>query len=217
MAFNPEQYLMDMRGKKYLETKYRIQWFRDKHPKGCISTEKVQDEPLLFKATVYDEEGAVLATGYASTPPPKGNEVWASRRYEKAETGAIGRALGHAGFGSQFAVDVDDTDDETTSGHLADAPANGKPSNVTDMVDKLGNSGERRIIRNWPVIFGKVRKFYEETDEEKAKGHWWNGTVKKLEKAGVLTGAMSDDQVVAVITAYKQGTDVEELKRFATV
>jgi hypothetical protein len=100
--FDPKKHLIQLKGKWYLETKYRIQWFREKFPNGCISTEVVSFEPMMVKATIYNNEGAVLATAHA-TAVDKGNAVWSGRGLEKSETAAIGRALAHAGFGTQFA------------------------------------------------------------------------------------------------------------------
>lgn len=120
MAFNPEQYLSDLRGKKYLEVRYRILWFRDEHARGGINTEVVSIEGnmVLVRAVVTDENGVVLASGYGSATDA-GNAVWKGRAVEKAETAAIGRALGHAGYGTQFALAGDDDE----AGHLADSPA----------------------------------------------------------------------------------------------
>lgn len=101
-AFDPRQYLIQLKGKLYLETKYRIQWFRQDHPRGCISTEIVAYDPMMIKATIFDGEGAVLATAHAGAVD-KGNAVWSGRALEKSETAAIGRALAHAGYGTQFA------------------------------------------------------------------------------------------------------------------
>ena len=101
-GFDPKKHLIQLKGKWYLETKYRIQWFREDHPRGCISTEIVSYDPMMVKATVYDGEGAVLATAHA-TAVDKGNAVWSGRGLEKSETAAIGRALAHAGYGTQFA------------------------------------------------------------------------------------------------------------------
>lgn len=97
--FNPQKYMIQLKGKWYLETKYRIQWFREYHPRGCISTEVISYDPMMVKATIYDGEGQVLATAHAGAVD-KGNAVWSGRGLEKSETAAIGRALAHAGFGT---------------------------------------------------------------------------------------------------------------------
>lgn len=114
MPFNPVEHLTDLKGKKYLECKWRLMWFRDDHPNGKVSTEMLSSDPLLFRASVLTAEGELLATGHGSATAKPG-AVWTGREVEKAETAAISRALGHAGYGTQFTED-----DELT--HLADSP-----------------------------------------------------------------------------------------------
>lgn len=101
------------------------------------------------------------------------------------------------------------------------APANASPApaerpqqgNVTDAADKFKAtySGKapvgrenKPVVRDWKTVFAAVRDFYAEEDDENAKAHWWNGTVKKLEKDGVITDAMKDNEVIKAITRYKQ-------------
>ncbi len=108
--FDPKSKIMKMQGKDYLPVNWRIVWFREEHPKGSITTEVVGEG--LIKATVIDGEGRILATGHGT---PKMQGVAKSRPFEGAETAAIGRALAHAGYGTQFT-------DEDEGEHLADAP-----------------------------------------------------------------------------------------------
>lgn len=109
-TFDPKSKITKMQGKDYLEVKWRIAWFRDENPKGGIITEVVGDD--LIKATVLDGDGKLLATGHGSS---KKMGVAKNRPFEGAETAAIGRALAHAGYGTQFT-------DEDEGEHLADSP-----------------------------------------------------------------------------------------------
>ena len=116
MTFKPQEHMMEIKGKDYLEVKWRIVWFRDTHPQGRITTDLIlsNEKMVVFKATVFTDTGEVLAAGHG-TAPTGGQGVWSDRAYEKAETAAIGRALAHAGFGTQFT-------DEDENGHLSDSP-----------------------------------------------------------------------------------------------
>lgn len=164
MAFNPNDYIIDLRGKKYLQVAHRIMWYREVYPGGAISTDLITFEPqLVMRASITDNDGHTLATGYGSAQP-KAGAVWAGREVEKAETAAIGRALALAGFGTQFANEYDDDDN-----HLADspqpartakqrktppAPANGNgkaaptPAASGDAVDVMLVSFERRTSKD---------------------------------------------------------------------
>lgn len=131
MAFEPQDHLIQLRGKEYLEVCWRIVWFREKHPNGAIITELINVDPIVVKATIYDAEGHILSTGHAALID-KGNAVWSGRVIEKNETSAVGRALAMAGFGTQFSREEDDED------HLADSPVDRAKQN-------LGQGQNRRI------------------------------------------------------------------------
>lgn len=121
-AFEPKRFLMTMRGgREYLTAAGRILWFRSEHPAGLIETKIISREPtIVIKALVY-VNGQLIATGHG-TAKAKGNEVWADRQIEKAETAAIARALGVAGYGTQFVEEFEDDD------HLADTPLPPSPA-----------------------------------------------------------------------------------------
>lgn len=117
--FDAKSKITKMQGKDYLEVKWRIAWFRDEHPKGSIITDVVTNsDPILVKATIIDGDNHILATGYGT---PKMQGIAKSRPFEGAETAAVGRALAHAGYGTQFTDEFDEGD------HLADAPVEKKP------------------------------------------------------------------------------------------
>jgi len=116
MTFNPKQHITNMRGKDYLEVKWRLVWFREEHPTGRIETELVNHDPVLMRATIFSDDKC-LATGYGTA---KMQGVAKTRPYEGAETAAIGRALAHAGFGTQFTGEVE-------GDSLADAPVKQPP------------------------------------------------------------------------------------------
>lgn len=94
--------LLNLRGKEYLEVKYRVVWFREEHPDWAIETEllSVTGESAYSRATVKDQSGRVIATSHKFE-----NKQGFPDFIEKSETGAIGRALALIGYGTQFCAD----------------------------------------------------------------------------------------------------------------
>lgn len=138
--FKPEEHLIKLKGKDYLQVMWRICWMRDEHPSWQVSTEMIhfQDNQAIFHATINDENGMLIAEGTGSeTQKDFGDFI------EKAETKAIGRALAYAGYGTQF------TADELDEGNrLADSPveikklAEEKAKRYENPIPKCGNCGQ---------------------------------------------------------------------------
>ncbi len=114
--FNPNDHMIDLRGRSYLPVAARVAWFRDCHPGGCVDTDILMVGDMYLARARVIVDGAIVATGHATLRDGKG-QTWAGREIEKAETAAIGRALAVAGYGTLAAADeLDDTD------YLSDAP-----------------------------------------------------------------------------------------------
>ena len=94
--------LLNLRGREYLEVKYRLVWFREDHPDWAIETEllSVTENSAFGRATIKDEKGRIIATSH-KYEDKKGFPDF----IEKVETGAIGRALALIGYGTQFCAD----------------------------------------------------------------------------------------------------------------
>lgn len=140
--------LMNLKGKDYLLVAYRIVWFREEHPDWRIETEflVLNENAAIARAKILNADGVVIAMSTKSeTPKGFGDFI------EKAETGAIGRALALCGYGTQFTDDLDEGD------RLADAPIlntqNGTPKNVSRQpVQSATNQPVQQ-----PVRFGNPR------------------------------------------------------------
>jgi hypothetical protein len=152
--FNPREHLMTIKSGRgdnakssdYLPVQYRLVWFREVCPEGSIETEMVlldldkecEEEAYvwnaekrrsekvmkmakgvaMFRAIVKDGKGGV-ATGTKMEKAVSFNDY-----VEKAETGAIGRALAGLGYGTQFAPELNEGE------RIVDAP-------VPSVIDKL--------------------------------------------------------------------------------
>jgi hypothetical protein len=134
--FNPNEHLLQIKSgsqgelRDYLPVQWRLVWFREQCPQGSIETEMVhldlereteeeyygynsetrRNERMvrrakgfvIFRAVVKDGRGG-MATGTKSEKAASFPDF-----IEKAETGAIGRALAALGFGTQFAPELDE-------------------------------------------------------------------------------------------------------------
>lgn len=97
---NEAMQLIDIKGKPYAQVHERVMAFRSIYPNGRIETtiERLDVDLCVIKATVKDEEGGILSTGYASENK-NSSYINKTSYVENCETSAVGRALGLAGFG----------------------------------------------------------------------------------------------------------------------
>lgn len=110
MPDNLRRYLIKMQGgKMYLPAAYRIVWFRDElGDEWGIRTKLVEGGHEAGFATVHAEilnpDGRVIASGHKTEAKSDFPAGWV----EKAESGAVARALALLGFGTQFTPELDD-------------------------------------------------------------------------------------------------------------
>ena len=132
--------LMNLKGKPYLQVAHRLVWFREDYPTGTIQTEvSYDDDKCVAKATIaIPVNGVQTIVAVAHKRETAANF---SDHIEKAETGAVGRALAMLGFGTQFDPELDEGD------RLADSPI--EPARKRDGKEGVGpkaaskNSGVR--------------------------------------------------------------------------
>src|SRR6266852_3990965 len=143
-AFNPNDHGMQIKNRNgsadYLPVQWRLVWFREHCPEGSIETEmlhldldrETEEEGYawnnetkrsekvvkranglaVFRAVIKDGKGGI-ATGTKSEKAASFPDY-----IEKAETGAIGRALAALGYGTQFAPELNEEH------RIVDAPVN---------------------------------------------------------------------------------------------
>ena len=89
----------ELKGKEYAEVKERVIGFRRVHPLGQIITDLTYSENYVnCEATIIDEYDVVLSKGHAR------EHLKVEFAIEKAETSAVGRALGFSGYGINTAI-----------------------------------------------------------------------------------------------------------------
>jgi hypothetical protein len=147
--FNPHEHLIQIKNKNgaadYLPVQWRLVWFRQLCPTGTIDTEELEvDLDRECEAEIYawnvdakrSEKTLKIAKGYARfravVTDGKGGRATATKSeravdfpdfIEKAETGAVGRALAMLGYGTQFIGD-----DLNEEHRIVDAPVEKRQS-----------------------------------------------------------------------------------------
>jgi hypothetical protein len=110
--------LLDMRGKPYLQVAHRLVWLNEEAARFDITSTILKadkDESIVqAKVNVYEQDGKLIRSANATK---REDSKGFADHLEKAETGAIGRALALLGFGTQFTTQ--DLDEGT---RLADSP-----------------------------------------------------------------------------------------------
>lgn len=163
--FDPNNHLIELKnGKtitKYLPVQYRLVWFRLACPHGKIETKlvhldldrdteevvKVWNDATrkyenitktgkgiaIYHATVHDGNGGIAQGTKSEKAASFGDFI------EKAETGAIGRALAALGYGTQFAPEFDEQH------RIVDAP-------VPVRDDAPSDEQLARIRKGWDLL-----------------------------------------------------------------
>jgi len=101
--------VVKIHGKEYKTVALRVAEFRAAHPDYTISTELVEanDVLVIMKASILDNDGRLLATGY-SEEVRAASKINATSALENAETSAIGRCLSALGFGGTEYASADE-------------------------------------------------------------------------------------------------------------
>jgi hypothetical protein len=126
--------MLNLRGKDYLEVKYRLVWFREERPDWSIETEIIdlKENVTVAKAIIKDASGRILAMAH-KREDTKGF----ADHLEKSETSAIGRALALLGYGTQFCADELDEGER-----IVDSPAEPVRKPVSKKKPAAGNEDD---------------------------------------------------------------------------
>ncbi len=135
-------------GQQYLPAAFRLVWFRDECPEWGIMTELVEGGHAAGYATVRAVithlDGRVIATGMKTETMAD----FPGGMLEKAETGAIGRALAVAGFGTQFSPELDDLTGDTAAPYSKGQRSGRGQSRKTE--NTSGADGTVSATQIWP-------------------------------------------------------------------
>lgn len=120
--FDPSEHMMKLKGKDYLQVTWRVVWFRSDHPDWKLETRLIEHDAeagrAVFRATVSMPGNEALSNQVLATGHKQETRKAFADYLEKAETGAIGRALAALGYGTQFA-ELDEGDGEVVDSPVA--------------------------------------------------------------------------------------------------
>ena len=163
-TFNPNEHVIQLKSKSgsadYLPVQWRLVWFREQCPHGTIDTEEIEvdldremeeegyawnnetrrSEKVMKRAKGYARYRAIVTDGKGGRATGTKSEKAVSFPdfIEKAETGAIGRALAALGYGTQFAPELNEEH------RIVDAPV--ERSSYVSSNEGSGNSNARKPL-----------------------------------------------------------------------
>lgn len=146
MAFNPNDHMMKLKGKDYLQVAWRLVWFREDHPDWGINAECIEQDQdhAIFKAIICDENGLQKSSGHGSESKKDFGDF-----LEKAETKAVGRALAMLGYGTQFAADELDEGER-----IVDSPINREPVKASEPVKGVKAKSLKTLMEKAMLAYG---------------------------------------------------------------
>ena len=138
MPFDPRQHLIQLKGKDYLPVAARLIWLNEESARFTIHTTilKLEDTYAVVQATVTvsSDENIALKT---ATALKREDKTHFPDYLEKAETGAVGRALGMLGYGTQFAPEFDEMAGQLEA-RVVDTPQMNAKTEATPSLANLG-------------------------------------------------------------------------------
>lgn len=163
-TFNPNEHMMKLKGKDYLQVMWRLVWFREDHPDWSIDANIIEAdaEHAVFKAVICDENGVQKCSGHGSESKRDFGDF-----LEKAETKAVGRALAMLGYGTQFtATELDEGE------RIVDSPVN-LGTGSTEAAQEVGRAKlaelEGKLKATETAAPGQIQYILEHATESQLK------------------------------------------------
>lgn len=125
-----------LKQKEYAPVNERVMAFRRVHPLGQIITEPTfTDNYVMYEAVVLGDDDKVLSKGHAR------EYLKTEFAFEKAETSAIGRALGFCGYGISTSISsFEDMENVDKPSEIFDEPSKEK---LVEDFNRMLNQQER--------------------------------------------------------------------------
>ena len=190
---------LDIKGKGYVQVTERIKAFRSICPNGTIKTDIINydEESITMMASVIDEDGRLLATGYARERQDA-SFINKTSYVENCETSAVGRALGMCGIGVDASM--------ASAEEVANAIINQKKEEPKKEAPKKGKGTNVPEQPTEPKMPTKSVK--EEIEED------LNRRVTKEEVQKIIAGCKENDVDVSKICKLYKKESLADLSAF---
>jgi hypothetical protein len=180
MPYNVKKHVIRVQGgREYLPVAYRLVWFRDEHPDWGIDTKPIlldaEKGIAVFQAAIHNPEGRLMSSG---------TKMESARNFgdfvEKAETGAIGRALGVLGYGTQFAPEFDERD------RLVDSPVSS--GTATEIAGEPRSVSAQPVEIQTPALCGECSRPLTRGQAELSAAHYGRPLCPRHQPRGAAVG-----------------------------
>lgn len=144
--------MVDIKGKEYATVNQRVKAFRYLFPNGTITTDIIEsgDGYVVMKATIGDESGKVIATGYARERE-SASFINKTSYLENCETSAIGRALGFCGIGIDTSIA---SYEEVVTAEINQKKASFEQLEIIRRAIKVSEVPEHKFLNTWGEKYG---------------------------------------------------------------
>ena len=158
--------IVNIQGKDYMTVARRVEIARDARTLDGIETDVISHNPVVVRARVTID-GKVF-TGISSVSLESSKQIEKQNPYEVAETSAVGRALGFAGYG--IIEGIASADEMVKAGvHNAQQPE------VVEQKSTCEVCGKEAIERKGTTKGGKPYHGIFCTSEDRSHTRWlWN-------------------------------------------
>ena len=198
--FNPNEHMMKLKGKDYLQVMWRLVWFREDHPDWSIDANilEADAEHAVFKCVISDENGVQKCSGHGSESKKDFGDY-----LEKAETKAVGRALAMLGYGTQFtATELDEGE------RIVDSPVDRTPRGSAEAAQEAGKKKLEELNRQMEEAAQKPRSGPQMASDEQMQYIRDNADDETYLKAMTAFGANLEK-----MTAAQANKLIERIKK----
>jgi hypothetical protein len=166
---NTNSGIVTIHGKDYMTVARRVEIAHEKKVLDSIETEVVSFDPIVVRAkvSVKGKDKSQTFTGISAVIPEQARAIEKENPFEVAETSAVGRALGFAGFGIIDSVAT--ADEVVRSQEVMNAPS------ARQIEDRCPICGSDARVKTGKTKMGKGYKALICSSGDRTHTRWYYG------------------------------------------